>query len=239
MRRTKAFTLIELLVVVAIIAVLVALLLPALNAARRAARDAMCMSNLKQWGVAFGLFENDNNGRIPVPYSSNPNDPEWYTANTMGKYIGLTGGQYSYPGAWGRNPLGNGIIVCPSHENAKTGGAEYNGQRYPRSYGFNFMTYYVEYGCSNPYIVPQGPFANWSFKDRFAILVDGREDIPTWCGDGGFGLSRIFYGNYYEFDYERHSQNRANLLFADWHVRPVGVEDHIRTFMTGSYDFVP
>ncbi len=61
----KAFTLIELLVVVAIIALLIALLLPALGNAREAARNAACASNLRQWGIAWGSYQNDYNGNLP------------------------------------------------------------------------------------------------------------------------------------------------------------------------------
>lgn len=59
------FTLVELLVVVAIIAVLASLLLPALAGGQLRARKIVCVSNLRQLGVALHGYANDNTGRIP------------------------------------------------------------------------------------------------------------------------------------------------------------------------------
>lgn len=59
------FTLIELLVVIAIIAILAALLLPALSRAKQAARRATCVSQLKQQGVAWRIYLDENESRFP------------------------------------------------------------------------------------------------------------------------------------------------------------------------------
>jgi len=55
--RKNAFTLIELLVVISIIALLVAILMPALNQARAQAQMAVCASQLKQVGIAIGIYK--------------------------------------------------------------------------------------------------------------------------------------------------------------------------------------
>jgi prepilin-type N-terminal cleavage/methylation domain-containing protein len=65
-RPVRGFTLIELLVVMAIIAILTAMLMPALTRAKEAGRATACLSNLRQIGVAFQLYVQDNNNRLPV-----------------------------------------------------------------------------------------------------------------------------------------------------------------------------
>jgi len=64
--RKQGFTLIELLVVIAIIGILASILLPALSRAREAARRASCANNLKQWGLIFKMFSNENDGLFPA-----------------------------------------------------------------------------------------------------------------------------------------------------------------------------
>ena len=60
----RGFTLIELLVVIAVIAVLMAILLPALQRAREQGKRVVCLSNLKQLQLAWGMYADDFDGRI-------------------------------------------------------------------------------------------------------------------------------------------------------------------------------
>lgn len=69
----KRFTLIELLVVIAIIAILAAMLLPALSAARNSAKNASCLSNLKNLGLGANMYSDVNNDYI-LPFFNSCTD---------------------------------------------------------------------------------------------------------------------------------------------------------------------
>src|SRR5688572_23956143 len=76
--RWLGFTLIELLVVIAIIAILAAILFPVFAQARASARQAACLSNMKQIGTALMLYAQDYDetlaGNSALPPNTNLGD---------------------------------------------------------------------------------------------------------------------------------------------------------------------
>lgn len=125
----RAFTLIELLVVIAVIAILAALLLPALAGAKRKAQAITCLGNMKQWGLAFHMYSDENNDYVPeegaasatdtifsqVPGHLDNKDYAWYNAvpvsisqpSLMSLYPPYSTGKQPLPGS-------SSIFSCPS-----------------------------------------------------------------------------------------------------------------------------
>jgi len=93
-RYAAAFTLIELLVVIAIIGVLAALLLPALSRTKARARNAACLSQLRQLGAATRLYTDENNNTLPsaeiLPSMPvNPAAPLSRICDVLGSLLGM------------------------------------------------------------------------------------------------------------------------------------------------------
>ena len=181
-QRRQRFTLIELLVVIAIIAILAAMLLPALSAARNSAKASACLANLKQIGVAMGMYSDEHEDWIcPSRGGFENGDIKWY-----GILAPEDGAPY---GISFKNKKGgaNSVLICPG-EARPIGSYSANNNGYDE---FSYSHY-----ASNVYIMPSlgagdnGSlgrkyfFKNHQFEDPSEIHTIGDNSNPA-----GFSFS--------------------------------------------------
>jgi len=153
----KAFTLIELLVVIAIIALLMAILMPALRKAKRQTQAVICLSYVKQWGIIFTMYAQDNNSSFPQNYAGDGlthYDAYWCHATL--KY-------YEDPK----------IRFCPATKRNKARVAEIEaGGAYYMNYGKTFMNW-------GPFSAPEDVTPdNW--WDEYP---EGSYGMNEWCSN--------------------------------------------------------
>ena len=102
----RGFTLIELLVVIAIIAILAAILFPVFARAREKARQASCLSNAKQMGLAANMYAQDYDDKFTY-YAT------YVPAGTARPVTGGTGTHYWWDTLYPYIKNGQ-IFRCPS-----------------------------------------------------------------------------------------------------------------------------
>jgi prepilin-type N-terminal cleavage/methylation domain-containing protein/prepilin-type processing-associated H-X9-DG protein len=171
--KKRGFTLIELLVVIAIIAILAAILFPVFAQAREAARKASCQSNLKQWGLALGMYAQDNDEVTPVSATCASSNIYTYPNGAVGSCWLWYHPLYAYMKNYG-------IINCPSAPTKYVGGYHppggYGGNQWAWGYTLAYYTRPAELGM----VMDGGWARNSTNLDPSAGWNDGPYYLLDW-----------------------------------------------------------
>jgi len=119
MRRREGFTLTELLVLMPVAALLGTLLFASLDDAKQKLQASQCLNNMRQWGLAIGMYCNDYNDYMPyegtsVGIDAGPNLAAWF--NVLPHYINQTPMKDLYDSSPPNIavPGKKSIYICPS-----------------------------------------------------------------------------------------------------------------------------
>jgi len=230
--RASGFTLIELLVVIAIIAILAGMLLPALSKAKAKAQGIQCLSNHKSLALAWRMYVDDHDERLPfasVTRGSGLESSAWVTGRM--DFDGANRSNWDLDYDLKQSPLwpycgsAPGIWRCPADSSTvRPTTGPFRGQTVRRLRSMSIDIYvggfpgYTDgslwrvYGKMTDMVDP-GPTRTFVFLDmredsintgNFAVQMEGYPDRPE--------LTKFFE------DYPASYHNRAGgFSFADGH----------------------
>jgi prepilin-type N-terminal cleavage/methylation domain-containing protein/prepilin-type processing-associated H-X9-DG protein len=181
-RTRRGFTLVELLVVIGIVAVMVSILLPSLGRAREAANQTKCLSNLRQLGMAFVMYTNENKGKFP--YAARYDIPRaedfiwWQETPYLGRKM-LFFRQSAIAHYLSHGSLLKDYFLCPSDDVQQRPAHDSGGGCYRYSYTMNYFLEDSPYDPVNGYKAPRASTIR-NGADKILLV----EEDPLTINDG-------------------------------------------------------
>ena len=178
MRLRRAFSLIELLVVISIITLLMGILLPALSKARDTAIILKCAAQQKQIGIAFSVYYNDHDDRVPYAEHATPEGNNFSYDDLLAEYTNhhLTDQEKGFNGILADQS--NPIFICPADPKAASAS-----NLAVRSYSMVEVYRGRREIDANPTLPPEGMGASANQRTQTSNIPDrflmGSSDIPA------------------------------------------------------------
>ncbi|WP_043582446.1 prepilin-type N-terminal cleavage/methylation domain-containing protein [Geminisphaera colitermitum] len=204
------FTLIELLTVVAIIGILAAIMIPVVGKARKSAQTARCISNLRGLGGALALFAVENNGKLPprdLKQGTTKSEADRYwTYRLYALNIIKSRDVFYCPSIF---PTRDADITDPKDKIDDNGGLTYGMRMWMRPGG----KWGDDRHLDTPLTAIENPSDFFLIADSIWKSYSEKYNRPT----QGYGINPTPNSTANQRIHRRHS-NRANTLFADFHV---------------------
>ncbi len=197
--RNRAFTLVELILLIAVVAILYLLVFSgaAFGNSKQRARRVICISNLKQTGIALDTWAKDNGEKFPMEISlTNGGTMEFTTGPNEWRHFQIMSNELSNPR----------ILTCPADVRSEVSATNFT------DFNNSNLSYFINLDYSHP-----SPSSIWSGDRNLtnaAPIRDGIRELTTKQPAGWTAEMHYKVGNLLLFDGSVQQADRTGLRSA-------------------------